>query len=97
VLSSPMPPEGGVSRWRGALVQGEARNGSFSVRYLPHDMPLGSPIEDWGMVDSPSDLLESSSLRILCILRVDPADAGQVKPGLWYPPLIDDVRLSREP
>ncbi len=97
LLSNPVPPSGGVSRWLDPIEQAEARNGSYSIQYLPPDLPYGAPLEDWGAVDSPRDLLDSSSLRLLIQLRVDPAGPGQKKYGLWYPPVVDDVRLIWEP
>lgn len=96
VLSNPMPRAGGVTRWSGAEVEYEERNGGVRVQFLPPDLPFGAPLEEWGAVDHPRDLLESSSLRLLIHLRADPT-GNHPRPGRWYPPVVDSIRLSWEP
>jgi len=55
------------------------------------------PVESWGAVRSPRDLLSAPSLRLLLLLTVAPADPQSRKPVPWVPPVIDDVRLEWEP
>ena len=95
VLSLHLPPEGGVARWLGAEVRAEERSGSYRVLYLRSDPPIGRPLEEWGAVESPKDLLEADRLRLLLLLTVDPP--RRVFGEVWDPPVIDEVRLSWEP
>lgn len=98
VISSPMPRGGGVSRWVRGEPRGEDRNGSIQIHYLPPDVSWDEPLEAWGAVESPSDLLDADSLRVLIHLTVvPPRTRGQERPGLWYPPVVDQVRLTWEP
>ena len=95
LLTGPMPPEGGVRRWRSPVVGGEHRGGEFTVSYLPMDLPLGEPFDDWGAVAHPSDLESGTALRLLIVLRVDPPDP-QDSVRKWEPPFVDEVRLYWE-
>lgn len=96
VLSSYLPSSGGVQRWLEPEVHAEARNGAYEIRYLPADIPIGKPLEDWGAVESPRDLLEADRLRVLVILTAEPDGPESAKRGRWYPPLVDDVHLVWE-
>ncbi|MCB9914383.1 MAG: Ig-like domain-containing protein [Planctomycetes bacterium] len=91
LVSGPVPPAGGVSRWIGAEAQGDARGGSWRVRYLPEDFDLTAPLEQWGLVDTPAELIGADALRLFLELEVRPPEDGRNM--LWAPPFVDDVRL----
>lgn len=94
LVSGPMPPEGGVSRWIGAEVEAEDRGGRVRVRYLPEDFPIRAPMEEWGIVEDPSELLSADALRLLIELELAPP--GPARGRTWDPPLLDEVRLFWE-
>jgi hypothetical protein len=94
LVSGPMPPEGGVERWIGAEVELLMRGGHARVRYMPEDFPLDAPVEEWGVVDDPSELLSADALRLFIELTMEPARDGVG--GRWSPPLVDEVRLFWE-
>lgn len=97
VLSVPLPFAGGALRWGEAEVEADPGHGRFEVLYLPADIDVRAPLETWGAVRSPRDLLSAPSLRLLLLLTVEPADPQSRKPMPWLPPVIDDVRLEWEP
>jgi len=97
VLSVPLPSSGEALRWGEAEVEADPGKGRFQVLYLPADIDVREPVESWGAVRSPRDLLSAPSLRLLLLLTVEPADPQSRKPVPWVPPVIDDVRLEWEP
>jgi hypothetical protein len=93
LVSGPMPPEGGVSRWTGAEVELLSGRGSARVSYMPEDFRPQAPLEEWGIVDDPSELLSTDALRLFIELEMGPP----VTPGeRWEPPFVDEVRLFWE-
>lgn len=96
-LSAPMPASGGVLRWIGAEVVGDARDGRLEVLFVPADADLSAPRERWGAVRSPRELLSAPALRLLILLSVEPPDPRSRRPPPWNPPLVDEVRLEWEP
>jgi hypothetical protein len=94
VLSTPIPPRGGVRRWRaGARSGGYTGAGSYSVRFLSDD---AGPLAEKGdllearAVDDPAGLEPSSSLILWIELTI--------LPGLrWDPPWVDFVEVEWDP
>ncbi len=89
VLSAPLPPSGGVRRWRPRVnVGGHAGAGSYRVRFLHvDDVPgLGDPAPRG--VDYPAALDADRSLRLWIELHVPPSD------GAWDPPWVDFVEFA---
>lgn len=88
VLSHPLRPSGGVLRWGGASVEGDAGDGRFRVRFLGlRDLAPGGA-ELFGPLDDPALLADCPAVRFLVELEVDPSE------GPWDPPRVDSVSLQ---
>ncbi|MFT5050403.1 MAG: hypothetical protein ACI8QZ_001805 [Chlamydiales bacterium] len=82
-VSSPVPNVGRAARWLSAQAGGQARAGSWRVRYLPAQNPLLFE----SAVDDPRLLDGMGPIRVLIELGVQPGP-------IWDPPFVDFVRLT---
>lgn len=96
VLTDPLPPLGGVTRWLDAGVIAEDRGGSVRVRYVPTGADLAGPPESWGAREHPSVLVGASALSVLVELTIVPPQADPEVPAPWRPPVVDEVYLVFE-
>jgi hypothetical protein len=88
-----MPPEGGVSRWTGAEVELLSGRGAARVSYMPEDFRPQAPLDEWGIVQDPSELLSTDALRLFIELEMGPPLLAGER---WEPPFVDEVRLFWE-
>ncbi len=93
LVSGPMPPEGGVSRWTGAEVELLSGRGAARVSYMPEDFRPQAPLDEWGIVQDPSELLSTDALRLFIELEMGPPLLAGER---WEPPFVDEVRLFWE-
>lgn len=96
VLTDPLPPLGGVTRWLDAGVVAEDRGGTLRVRYVPAGAELSGPPESWGAREHPGALRGAAALLVLVELSVDPPPADLEVPVPWRPPVVDEVYLVFE-
>ncbi len=88
VLSAPLPPRGGVRRWRAhAPVGGRAGSGDYRVRFVPADDVPSLSVQALRGVDHPAALEDDRSLRLWIELTVNPSET-------WDPPWVDFVEFS---
>lgn len=85
VVTSPLPSQRNLYRWRDVRVDGRAGSGTFQVRFLPRTGPVDPSLA----VGHPRHLAEPGQLRLLLDLVVPPGHA-------WDPPIIDTVELFWE-
>jgi hypothetical protein len=87
VVSAPIRPPRGVSRWRAPRFQGDEGAGGFSVRFLGERDVGSRGLEVFGPVDDVSLLEGCQALRFVVELEVPPGE-------VWDPPRVDWVELS---
>lgn len=88
VLSAPIPPEGGASRWHFAPRCGIHRGtGSALVRYIGERASVPGGIEREVVVDDPGALVDCPTLRLYVELDLLPGET-------WDPPWIDFVEIG---
>ena len=87
VLSDPIRPPRGVSRWRSALFAGQDGGGSARVRFLGVRSTGDLSTESYGPVRDLALLEGCESVRFLVELELPPG-------GVWDPPSVERVEVS---
>ena len=97
VLSSPLPPWGGVDRWLGASGSGRNGVGAWRVLFLPQDLEIsGAQVrgDSFDPKDDPRLLPPKGGLRLLIQVSALPPSGVGVEP--WVSPVVDRAELRWE-
>lgn len=97
VLSSPLPPWGGVDRWLGASGSGRDGVGSWRLKFLPQGIDITGPQasrDAFEPKDDPRLLPAKSGLRLLIEVSALPPSGDADEP--WVSPVVDRAELRWE-
>ena len=97
VLSSPLPPWGGVDRWLGASGSGRDGVGDWKLKFVPQDIDITGAQASWESFDPKGDprlLPAKSGLRLLIEVSARPPESSAVEP--WVSPVVDRAELRWE-
>jgi hypothetical protein len=97
VLSSPLPPWGGVDRWLGASGSGRDGVGTWKLKFLPQGIDIaGTPAsrDAFDPKDDPRLLPAKSGLRLLIEVSAFPPSGVAEEP--WVSPVVDRAELRWE-
>ena len=97
VLSSPLPPWGGVDHWLGAVGSGRGGVGGWALTYLPEDLEIiGAQArpDTFQPMDDPRLLPARSGLRLLIeVFALPPSSPSE---RAWVSPVVDRAELEWE-
>jgi hypothetical protein len=97
VLSSPLPPWGGVDRWLGASGSGRDGVGAWGLKFLPQGIDITgtqASRDAFDPKDDPRLLPAKSGLRLLIEVSALPPSGDADEP--WVSPVVDRAELRWE-
>jgi len=97
VLSSPLPPWGGVDHWLGADASGRDGAGRWELAFLPEDIEMDgmhARADAFKPQDDPRLLPAGSGLRLL--IEVVALPSSSASGSNWVSPVVDRVELRWE-